>query len=322
MSIQANRFDAQIGRRLDLQSALKEKWRSIKYRASKNKIAYAFVAPYLLIFTVFTILPVVISLFYSLTYYNMLEPPKWVGLQNYARLLLSDQNFLTAVKNTFIFALVTGPIGYMISLLTAWLINELSSKARAVIVLLFYAPSISGNVYMIWKIMFSGDAYGYINSVLLNLGIITSPIQWLQDPKYILTIIILVTIWMSLGTSFLAFIAGLQGIDKSLYESGAIDGVKNRWQELWYITLPSMKPQLMFGAVLSITSAFAVADVSINMAGFPSVQYAGHTIVTHLMDYGNIRFEMGYASAIATVLFVVMVTCNKFVNKFLRRVGT
>lgn len=322
MSIQANRVDAQISRRIDLQSALREKWRSIKYRAGKNKIAYAFVAPYLLIFTVFTILPVVISLFYSLTYYNMLEPAKWVGLQNYARLLLSDQNFLTAVKNTFIFALVTGPIGYMISLLTAWLINELSSKARAVIVLLFYAPSISGNVYMIWKIMFSGDAYGYINSVLMSLGIITSPVQWLQDPKYILAIIILVTIWMSLGTSFLAFIAGLQGIDRSLYESGAIDGIKNRWQELWYITLPSMKPQLMFGAVLSITSAFAVADVSINMAGFPSVQYAGHTIVTHLMDYGNIRFEMGYASAIATVLFVVMVTCNKFVNKFLRRVGT
>lgn len=300
----------------------KAKWQSIKERAKKNRVAYAFLAPFLLIFLLFTILPVVISLFYSLTYYNMLEPPKWVGLDNYARLLLSDDNFLIAVKNTFIYALITGPVGYIISLLTAWLINELSSRIRAVIVLLFYAPSISGNVYMIWKIMFSSDSYGYINSVLMDLGIVSAPVQWLQDPRYILPIIIIVSMWMSLGTSFLAFIAGLQGIDRALYEAGAIDGIRNRWQELWHITLPSMKPQLMFGAVLSITNAFAVSDISLNLAGFPSVQYSAHTIVTHLMDYGNIRFEMGYASSIATVLFIVMVASNKIVNKFLKRVGT
>lgn len=324
MSMQAQGINPQAGKQADqkLDPAWKTKWQNTIYRASKNRLAYAFIAPYMLIFMIFTVVPIAISLFFSLTDYNMLQPAQWVGLQNYARLLFSDQVYLTAVRNTFIFAFVTGPIGYIVSLLAAWLINELTSKARAIVVLLFYAPSISGNVYMIWNIMFSGDAYGYINSVLMNLGIITTPIQWLQDPTYILGIIILVTIWMSLGTSFLAFIAGLQGIDRSLYEAGAIDGIKNRWQELWYITLPSMKPQLMFGAVLSITSAFSIADVSINMAGFPSVQYAGHTVAIHLMDYGNIRFEMGYASAIATVLFIVMITSNKLVNIFLRRVGT
>ncbi len=174
---------------------------------------------------------------------------------------------------------------------------------------------------MMWKVLFSSDSYGYVNAILMNVGILSTPIEWLKDSRYVLPIVIFVSVWMSFGTGFLSFITGLQGVDKTLYESGAIDGIKNRWQELWYLTLPSIKPQLMFGAVISITNAFAVSDVSMNLAGFPSVQYAAHTIVTHLMDYGNIRYEMGYASAIATVLFLVMVVCNKMVNAFIKKVG-
>ena len=155
----------------------------------------------------------------------------------------------------------------------------------------------------------------------MKIGLVYEPIQWLQDPKYILAIVMLVQLWLSLGTSFLAFIAGLQTIDRTLYEAGAIDGIRNRWQELWFITLPSMKPQLLFGAVIQITTSFAVADVSMAFAGFPSVQYAAHTIVTHLIDYGTIRFEMGYASAIATILFLIMMTTNLIIQKLLRKVG-
>lgn len=306
---------------MQLKAATSRKLDDMKRRIVRNKAAYVFLAPYLIIFTTFTIMPVLISVFFSMTYFNILEPPVWIGFRNYIRLFLSDENFIVAARNTFVFALITGPVGYMTSLLTAWFINEMPPKFRAVIILLFYAPSISGNVYMIWRIIFSSDAYGFVNGFLMNLGIITAPVQWLEDPNYVLAIVIVVSLWMSLGTTFLAFVAGLQGIDKSLFESGAIDGIRNRWQELWFITLPSMKPQLMFGAVLSITGAFAVSDVSINMAGFPSVQYSAHTFVTHLMDYGNIRFEMGYASAIATVLFIIMVSCNKIVNVFLKRLG-
>ena len=158
--------------------------------------------------------------------------------------------------------------------------------------------------------------------MLMELNIIQEPITWLQDPDYIIWILIIVQLWMSLGVSFLSFIAGLQGVNKEYYEAGAIDGIKSRWQELWYITLPQMKSQLMFGAVMQITSSLAIAEVSINIAGFPSIEYAGHTIITHLMDYGNTRMEMGYASAIATVLFVVMILCNKAVHALLRKVGT
>lgn len=292
------------------------------YGKNNIRVAYGFLLPYMIIFCTFTVLPVLISILLSFTYYNILEAPQFNGLDNYVRLILRDENFLLAVKNTMFFAVITGPTGYLISLLAAWMINELGSKLRAVLVLLFYAPSISGNVYMIWKLIFSSDSYGYANSILMSLGIITEPVLWLSDPKYIMGIVILVALWMSLGTSFLSFIAGLQGIDKAQYESGAIDGIKNRWQELWYITLPNLKPQLMFGAVLAITSAFGVYDIAVGMAGFPSVQYAAHTIVAHLADYGNIRFEMGYASAIATVLFVIMVGCNKIVNLFIKKIGT
>lgn len=257
----------------------------------------------------------------SLTNFNLLEMPKFVGFDNYLRLFVEDDIFLIAIKNTLILAVVTGPIGYIAAFVFAWLINELPNKLRAFMTLVFYAPSISGNTYLIWLLIFSSDSYGYANAILYNWGFIDAPIQWLKDPQYILMIVILVQLWLSLGVSFLAFIAGLQAVDKNLYEAGAVDGIRNRWQELWYITLPSMKPQLMFGAIIQITSTLSIAQVAMHIAGFPSIEYAGHTIVTHLLDYGSGRFEMGYASAIATVLFVIMICTNLLVRKFLRRVG-
>ena len=287
----------------------------------KNRTAYAFIAPFYLLFIVFTILPVCISIFFSFTSYNILEPPKLVGWSNYTNLLMADDVFMIAFRNTLIYALIVGPASYIVSLLIAWMIADMNSKFRAFLVLLFYAPSISGNMYLIWKVLFSSDSYGYMNSFLTTFGFVDQPVKWLQVKEYILPIIIIVALWMSFGTTFLSFVAGFQGLDKSLYEAGAIDGIRNRWQELWFITLPLLRPQMMFGAVISITNAFAVSDVSINMAGLPSVGYGGHTIVTHLMDYGNTRFEMGYASAIATILFCLMVGVNKLVNRFLRRLG-
>ncbi|WP_245585851.1 carbohydrate ABC transporter permease [Paenibacillus pinihumi] len=287
----------------------------------RQKHSYILLAPYYLLFCMFTVIPVILSLVISFTYFNMLEFPRWIGWQNYTRLFLEDDVFLIALKNTLLFVVITGPVSYIMCFIFAWLINDLSPKVRAFVTLVFYAPSISGNIYFIWLIIFSGDMYGYFNGFLMKAGFTEEPILWLQDPKYVLAIIMVVQVWLSLGTSFLAFIAGLQNVDHTLYEAGAIDGIKNRWQELWYITLPSMRPQLMFGAVIQITSSFAVADVSMNLAGFPSVQYAGHTIVTHLIDYGSIRFEMGYASAIATVLFAIMLGTNLLTQKLLRKVG-
>ncbi|HKM35614.1 MAG TPA: sugar ABC transporter permease [Lachnospiraceae bacterium] len=229
---------------------------------------------------------------------------------------------MIGVKNTFMIAFITGPIGYLMSFLFAWLINELPRWIRTIAVIVFYAPSIAGNVFVIFSIFFRGDAYGYVNAFLMNLGLIDAPILWLINPTYMLPICMVVILWMSLGTGFLSFVAGLQGVDRSQYEAGYMDGVKNRWQELWYITLPNMKPMLMFGAVMSITSSFGVADVTMALCGYPSTDYAARTVVTHLFDYGYSRFEMGYASAIATLLFVIMILCNKAIQGMLRRLGT
>lgn len=297
-------------------------WWALKWREMKaSKHSYILLAPYMILFMLFTVLPVLISIVLSFTYFNMLEFPRFVGWDNYTRLFLEDDIFLTAMKNTLLFAAVTGPVSYLACFIFAWIINELSPKMRAFMTLVFYAPSISGNVYFIWLIIFSGDRYGIVNGFLIKLGLILEPIQWLKTESYIMPIIILVQLWLSLGTGFLAFIAGLQTVDKTLYEAGAVDGIRNRWQELWFITLPSMRPQLMFGAVIQLTTSFAVADVSIALAGFPSVNYAAETIVTHLIDYGTTRFEMGFASAIATVLFVLMVGTNLIVQKLLHKVG-
>ncbi|GHV38479.1 ABC transporter permease [Clostridia bacterium] len=290
-------------------------------RISRSKVAYAMLAPYFLLFTMFTILPVAVAIVISLTYFDALNFPEFIGWANYLKLFLEDDLFMKALKNTFLFAFITGPTSYVLCLLFAWIINEFKGWVRAFLTLVFYAPSICGQAYLIWGIILTGDRYGYLNGLLIRWGFIQEPILWMQTEKYVIPVLIVVQLWLSLGTGFLAFIAGLQTIDKSLYEAAALDGIKNRWQELWFVTLPCMKPQLMFGAVMQITSSFTIADVSLQLAGNPSVNYSGSTVVTHLLDYGGIRFEMGYASAIATLLFILMVGANKLVQKLLKRVG-
>ncbi len=288
----------------------------------KYKVAYLMIAPFFLLFFTFTVVPVILSVVLSFTTFNMLEWPDLVWFDNYIRLFLDDDIFLLSIKNTFIFACITGPVSYLLSLFIAWFINELKPKLRAFVTLIFYAPSIAGNVYLIWTLLFSGDQYGLVNSWLMQLGFINSPVLWFQDTDYIFPLVIVVALWTSLGTSFLTFIAGFQVVDKSLYEAGAVDGIKHRFQELWYITLPTMKPQLMLGAILAITNSFGFGAVITALVGFPSPDYCVHTIMHHLQDYGGSRFEMGYASAIATILFLMMVGANALVTKMLRKVGT
>lgn len=299
--------------------------RQKKYKLShliwKKRVSYMMLMPYFVLFFLFTVLPVLTSIVLSFTSFNMLEMPEFVGWANYIKLFLEDDIFIIAFKNTLIFAVITGPLSYLLCLLFAWIINEFSGKLRAFLTLIFYAPSICGNAYVVWNLILTGDRYGYLNGLLIKLGIIDEAVLWMSTEKYILPLLIVVQLWLSLGTGFLTFIAGLKTVDKNLYEAAALDGVKNRWQELWYVTLPAMKPQLMFGAIMQITQSFAVADISIQLAGNPSVNYAGATVVTHLLDYGSTRLEMGYASAIASVLFLLMVGTNQIVQKLLRRVG-
>ena len=283
----------------------------------KNWIGYAMLLPFAILFTVFVLAPAVIAIGLSFTDYNMFQPANFVGLKNYELMLVDDSVFWTAVKNTLIFAVIVGPVGYLMSFFVAWVLNQL--KMRNAFALAFYAPSITSGVAMssVWLYFFSSDQYGLINNVLISIGFIDDPILWTQNPKTILPVIIIISVWMSMGTGFLVFLAGLQNVDKSLYEAGAIDGVKNRFQELKYLTLPQMKPQLLFGAITAVTNAFGAFDVAVSVAGLPSPSYAGHTIVAHLYDYAFIRFQMGYASAVATVLFLVTFIVGRVVTRAL-----
>ena len=290
--------------------------------AKRNKGCYLFLAPYAILFFTFFILPIGTSIVLSFTYYNILEPPRYIGLQNYINLILQDEVFLTSIKNTFVCAVIVGPVGYILSFLFAWFINELPKWLRAIAVIVFYAPSLGAGVITVFTTLFRADAYGWLNSILIEWGIINAPLMWLLDPRYMLTIVIIVSLWMSMGTGFLSCVAGFQGIDRSMYEAGYVDGVRNRWQELYHITLPSMKPMLLFGAVMSIASSFNISDVPRALCGFPSTDYAARTVVTHLFDYGFVRFEMGYASAVAVILFLAMILSKKAIAALLGRVGT
>ena len=293
-------------------------WKEMK----RNWVAYLLIAPYVLVFTLFTVVPVVLSFVISFTDFNMLQFPNFVWIENYINLFFADDVFLIACKNTLIFAVIVGPVSYLMSFLVAWFINELSPRIRALVTLVFYAPSISGGAYTIFGVLFSADSTGWVNATLLELGFIDTAETFFQDAEMVMALCIVVALWTSLGTSFLSFIAGLQGVDHSLYEAGAVDGVRNRWLELWYITLPTMKPQLMFGAIMAITNSFGFGGIVTALCGFPSVNYCAHTIMHHLEDYGGARFEIGYSSTIAVVLFVIMVGANMLVKKALSKLGT
>lgn len=290
-------------------------------RMKKYKECYLLIAPFYIIFGIFVVAPIAIAIFFSFTDFNMLQPPEFTGLSNYMTLFFDDDVFLVAVRNTLIFAVITGPISYFACLFFAWMINELPRRIRAVMTFVFYAPSMSGMLYVIWAYIFSGDMYGLLNQALMSIGILKEPMQWLTNTDTMLTCIIIVQIWMSLGTSFLAFIAGLQNVDRSLYEAGAVDGVRNRMQELIYITLPSMGPQLLFSAVMQISAAFSVSSICMTLAGFPSTDNAALTVVTHAYDYGMIRFEMGYACTVTVVLFVVMLLVNNWIQRIIGKIA-
>ncbi len=283
----------------------------------RYKADYLYILPFMLIFFTFTVLPVFISIVLSFTRFDIVQSPTFIGFRNYFRLFLDDSLFPIALKNTLLIALITGPGGFFLSLLLAWVLNEIGNKTRAALTLLFYSPVISGGAYSIWAIIYSGDTYGFLNGILMNLGITYKPIQWLTDSDYMLGSAIIVMLWMSFGAGFLSFIAGFKNVDARMYEAAAIDGIKNRYQEMWYITLPSMRPQLMFGAVMSITGAFGTGAVITAIYGFPSTNYSLYTMVHLLQDYGNVRYEMGYASAVATVLFLIMMGINMIVQKLL-----
>lgn len=285
----------------------------------ETRAAWLMLAPFLILFTIFTILPILSSIALSFTSFDMLQTPRFIGFTNYIRLLLDDDIFLLVFKNTLVFAFITGPVSYVLSFLLAWMINEYTPLARSIWTLIFYAPSLAGAaVFYIFPIIFSGDIYGLLNSFLLRLGVIQEQIDWLGNTKYILGVLLFVQIWLSFGAGFLSFIAGLQNVDGSLYEAGRIDGLRNRWQELWYITIPSMKPQLLFGAVMQIAGSFGVSEVIKQVGGFPTKGYVGDTVGTYIIDYGTVRFEMGYACTLSVVLFLVMLFTNSVITKLLR----
>ncbi len=281
----------------------------------------AMLAPFLIAFLVFMVIPVAASIVLSFFRFDMLSMPEFIGFDNYFRMIMEDKVFGISLANTLYFAVITGPVGFMLSFILAWFINELGPKARSVLSFLFYSPALMGNVYFIWQVMFSGDSYGYVNSLLISLNIISEPIQWFSNPNYSMTLVIIIQLWMSMGVSFLANISGLQNVDSTLYEAGAIDGIRNRWQELWYITLPSMKNILLFSAVMQIQASFSVSGIATTLTGNPSVNYSTHTIVTHLSDVSAVRYEMGYAAALSVFLFLMMALARIGIGKLLDATG-
>ncbi|MGI1690719.1 carbohydrate ABC transporter permease [Thermoanaerobacter uzonensis] len=288
---------------------------SIIKRNTTSKEPYLFMLPYLILFVTFIVFPIIIAIILSFTNFNGLQFPKFIGLKNYIDLITNDDVFMQYVlPNTIKFALIVGPGGYILSFLLAWMLAQIPKLPRTILALLIYSPSMTTGIAMavVWTVIFNGDQTGYLNSLLLSLGIINQPIQWLQSPHYLMPIMIIVSLWSSMGLGFLAMLAGVLNIDPTLYEAGYIDGISNRLQEIVYITIPSMKPQMLFGAVMAVVNTFQNGAIGVMLSGAnPTPNYAGQLIVNHIEDYGIIRYEMGYAAAISVILLLMVYWISK-----------
>ncbi|MCP1310624.1 sugar ABC transporter permease [Paenibacillus tyrfis] len=295
--------------------SLRERVRAAAADMKRAWVSYLFVSPFFLLFLLFIALPTAAAIALSFTRFNAIERPVFIGLFNYQALLTQDLVFWQyALPNTFLFAVIVGPVGYALSFALAWLIAQLPHNIRAFYTLAMYAPSMTAGIAMsvVWLIMFSGDRLGYLNNFLLNIGYINEPQLWTTSPLYIMKIMIAVSLWSSMGVGFLAMLAGIQNVDRQLYEAGRIDGIRSRLQEIWYITIPSMKPQMLFGAVMSVVGTLKAGAISVELTGSnPSPNYAGHLMINHIDDFGFIRYEMGYASAVSVVLLVIIYLSSK-----------
>ncbi|XMB72204.1 sugar ABC transporter permease [Mycoplasmatota bacterium WC30] len=280
-----------------------------------------FLTPYIVLFSVFIIIPVIIAIGLGFTYFNTIETPEWISLKNFIELVTRDEIFMQYVlPNTIKFAFIVGPVGYFMSFMLAWLLAQIPKKPRTVLAIVLYSPSMTAGIAMavVWTVLFSGDSTGYLNSILLQIGIVQEPIQFLTSPDYLMNIMIVVSLWGSMGVGFLAMLAGILNIDQSLYEAAYVDGLKNRWQEIFYITIPSMKPQMLFGAVMAVVGTFSAGAIGVMLSGGnPTPQYSGQLIVNHIEDFGFIRYLMGYASAISVVLLLLVYAISRTTFKLL-----
>ncbi len=274
-----------------------------------------FIVPYWTLFFFFVVVPVLAAVFLSFTYFNAIQAPKFIGITNYIELITMDTVFMQYVlSNTLKFALIVGPVGYLLSFLLAWMLAQIPAKARTVLAIILYSPSLTMGVAMasMWRIIFSGDSQGYLNSLLLNWGVILEPIQFLQSPEYLMSIMIIVSLWSSMGVGFLAMLAGVLNIDQTLYEAAYVDGIRNRAQEIFFITIPSMKPQMLFGAVMAVVTTFQAGGIGVALSGSnPTPNYAGQLIVNHIEDFGFIRYMMGYAATVSVVLLLMVYFISK-----------
>lgn len=296
----------------------------VKKKMNKTKkfnTSFLFVLPYAIIFFLLIVLPILIAIFLSFTYYNSVQAPTFIGITNYINMFTSDTDFLQyAIPNTVKYALIIGPVGYALAFFLAWVLAQIPHKLRTVLAIVLYSPSLTGAVMMgvVWKVIFSGDSTGYLNYFLMNLGVIDTSVQWLQDKSIIFGIMIFTGLWQSMGVGFLAMLSGILNINQELYEAAYVDGLKTRWQEIFYITIPSMRPQMLFGAVMALVGTFNAYGMAVSLSGStPPPQFAGWLIVDHMYDYGFARFEMGYASALSVILLLIVLYTNSLASKVL-----
>lgn len=285
----------------------------------ETKIAYLFMSPYILLFTTFIIIPIVIAFALSFTQFNGVNFPTFNAFKNYIYLFTNDTVFMQYVlPNTLKFAVVVGPGGYLLSFFMAWCLSQIPHKSRTILTIILHTPSMTMGVALgvLWIIIFSGSDTGYLNSILLNLNLIKEPINWLQDPQYLMSIMIIISLWSSLGVGFLAMLSGILNINSELYEAACVDGMRNRFQEIFYITIPMMKPQMLFGAVMAVVNTFTVGAIGVTLSGSnPTPQYAGQLIVNHIDDYAYNKYEIGQAAAVSVILLLIILLITKIAYK-------
>lgn len=297
---------------------------AVKAHFDRHSVLYM-QAPFVVLFTLFIIVPVVVAIGLSFTDFNSIQAPNWVGLDNYVDILTNDDVFAEfAIPNTIVYSVIVGVFGYILSFFLAWSLAQIPKKPRTIMAVVLYLPSMTTGIMLstVWQVIFAGDKVGYLNALLLKLDLIQSPVTWLSDSRYLMVIMLVISLWSSMGIGFLSMLAGILNVDRELYEAAHIDGVKNRIQEILYITIPAIKPHMMFGAIMSIVNAFQNGSIGVQLSGAnPTPGYAGQLLVTHAEEFAFVRYETGYSAALSVILLAIIWCVSQISKKLFTEKG-
>jgi len=294
----------------------KQRSRLVFEEIRKNSAAYYMLLPFFLLFFVFTVLPIAAALPFAFTDFKLPGAPSFAGIENFRDLFSENDLFMSSLKNTLLSLLITGLGGFVLNIFAAWLISPLRGRLKTMFIVIFCLPSFLYGAFAVWGMALGDGMNSPLNSVLMSLGMIKSPVDWLDSSPASILLMQLVRLWGTFGIGFLVTLTGFDEANENreLYDAARIDGLSNRFWHLVFVTVPAAAPRLALMAALQIAAAFSVGSVF-------TTTPANMTLTDYMLTLGAYKLDIGMASAVGVLITAAASLIYFIVRKLLRELN-